>query len=64
MNDANKKTIAVGVIIAGVLTLVYYAVPTNGISFGGATITAPTQTEQAFVPPLSAPPRGGGGCGV
>lgn len=64
MHDTNK-TIAVGVIVAGILMLVYYAVPANGISLGGTTNTSLSQTKQSFTPPPAAPPRsGGGGCGV
>lgn len=63
MNDTNK-TIAMGVIIAGILMLVYYIIPADGISFGSDANASPSKTAQTFVPPLTAPPRGGGGCGV
>ncbi|MBI5913573.1 hypothetical protein HY839_04010 [Candidatus Azambacteria bacterium] len=64
MHDKNK-TIAMGVIIFGILALAYYAVPANGISFGGTESTSLSQTKQSFTPPPAAPPRGGGGgCGV
>lgn len=53
-----------GVIIAGILTLAYWAVPTNGISFGSESNISVSQTAQSFVPPLTAPSRGSGGCGV
>ncbi|OGD24295.1 hypothetical protein A2Z10_02730 [Candidatus Azambacteria bacterium RBG_16_47_10] len=59
------KTLAVGVVIASILMLVYYAVPANGISFGGTPNASLSQTKQSFTPPPAASPlRGGGGCGV
>ncbi len=63
MHDKNK-TIAMGVVIAGFLMLVYYVIPADGISFGGEASASPSKTTQSFAPPLTAPPRGGGGCGV
>lgn len=64
MNDTNK-TIAGGVVIAGILALIYYVVPANGIMLGGTATASLSQSAQSFVPPVTAPPRsGGGGCGV
>lgn len=64
MHDTNK-TIAIGVIIAGVLMLIYYAVPANGIGFGEEANTSLSQTKQSYTPPPATPSRsGGGGCGV
>lgn len=63
--DNKNKTIAMGVIIAGILMLVYYVIPADGISFGSEASAASTKKAHTFVPPLSAPARsGGGGCGV
>lgn len=63
MHNTNK-TIAAGVIVAGILMLVYYAIPADGISFGSEANASPSKAAQSFVSPLTAPPRGGGGCGV